>query len=180
MLEHVLRLIWNRRKATRLVIVEIAAAFLVVFVVCSLALHAWGNYQRPLGFTHENTWRVRIFNERRSPEPSADARRVRETTDDVLAAVRLIPGVVGAHSIAGTPFEGSQGVSPYGREGAAVQTMRNAMNAGAVKELGVRVVEGRTFGPEEEGQDYRAALVNREFVKVAFAGASPVGQRINF
>lgn len=178
MLEHVLRLIWNRRKANRLVIVEIAAAYLVVFVVSALALHAWGNYQRPLGFTYENTWRVRVINLGPRQGETPDVQR--KAIEDMLAAVRQIPGIVGAYAIGGTPFEGNQGISPYGRDGALVPTMRNTMRGGAVKELGLRVLDGRNFGPQDEGQNYRAALVNREFVKVAFGGASPVGQRINF
>src|SRR5688572_15272673 len=102
MLEHVLRLIWNRRKASRLVIVEIAAAFLVVFVVCALALHAWGNYQRPLGFTYEDTWRVRVFNETRNLRPGEKPEGLQEAMDDVVAAIRQMPGVTAAHLIGGT------------------------------------------------------------------------------
>ncbi len=45
MFEHALKLIWNRRRANLLVIVEVAAAFVVVFVVVALALRAWSNYQ---------------------------------------------------------------------------------------------------------------------------------------
>jgi putative ABC transport system permease protein len=53
------------------------------------------------------------------------------------------------------------------------------MSGGAVKDLGLRVLEGRSFGPQDEGQEYQAALVNREFVRLAFDGASPLGRRIN-
>jgi len=180
MLEHVLRLLWNRRNASRLVIVEVAAAFLVVFVVCALALHAWGNYRRPLGFTYENTWRVRVASEQGSPQPGKKIDGLRETMDDILAAVRQIPGVIAAHSIAGTPFSESRAIALLGRQGVAIVTMHNTMTGGAVKDLGLRVVEGRSFGPQDEGQEYQAALVNREFVKLAFDGASPVGRRINF
>ncbi len=179
MLEHVLRLLWNRRKASRLVIIEVAAAFLVVFVVCALALHAWTNYRRPLGFTYENTWRVAVSSEQGNPQPGKKSDGRRETMDDIVAAVRRIPGVIAAHSITATPFSEGGAVAMLGREGAAIRTMHNTMSGGAVKDLGVRVLEGRSFGPQDEGQDYQAALVNREFVRLAFDGASPVGRRIN-
>jgi putative ABC transport system permease protein len=178
MLEHVLRLLWNRRKASRLVIIEVAAAFLVVFVVCALALHAWDNYRRPLGFTYENTWRVAI-REPGNPQPGKKIERRRETLDDILAAVRRIPGVMTAHSITSTPFSESGAVALLGRPGVTIVTMHNTMSGGAVKDLGLRVLEGRSFGPQDEGQEYQAALVNREFVRLAFDGASPLGRRIN-
>lgn len=178
MLEHVLRLLWNRRRANRLVIIEVAAAFLVVFVVCALALHAWGNYRRPLGFTYENTWRVAV-SEPGNPQPGKKIERRRETLDDILAAVRRIPGVIAAHSITSTPFSEGGAVALLGREGVTIVTMHNTMSGGAARDLGVRVLEGQSFGPQDEGQDYQAALVNREFVRLAFDGVSPVGRRIN-
>ncbi len=47
MFEHALRLIWNRRRANALVIIEVAAAFPVLFVVAALTLHAWGKLSAP-------------------------------------------------------------------------------------------------------------------------------------
>jgi putative ABC transport system permease protein len=99
--------------------------------------------------------------------------------EDVLAALRRVPGVVGAHSIDQNPFEGGWAMTSLGSERSLIRTMRNAMSGGAVADLGVRIIEGRNFGPQDDGQDYRAALVNRQFVDRAFGGASPVGQRIN-
>lgn len=180
MLGHVLRLIWNRRRVSRLVIVEVAAAFLVVFVVSALALHAWGNYRRPLGFNYENIWRVGVAPESAAFQPGMKPDALRASMDDIVQAVRQIPGVIAAHRISATPFMNMVGISGLGRENAQIPTQRDALSAEAVKDLGVRVVAGRSYGPEDEGQEYRAVLVNREFVKRAFGGASPLGQRINF
>jgi putative ABC transport system permease protein len=181
MFRHLLRLIWNRRRASRLVIVEIAAAFFVVFVVFALAVHAWANYRRPLGFTYENIWRVYVSGDRaRMPPIGTSPTGLRDAIEDILTAVRLVPGVLAAHSISQTPFDGGISMSNLGRQGMSVPTMRNTMTAAAVADLGVRILEGRLFGPQDEGQDYRAVLVNREFVERAFGGLSPVGQRIGF
>jgi putative ABC transport system permease protein len=179
MFEHILRLIWNRRRTSRLVIVEIAAAFLVVFVVLGLALHAWSNYRKPLGFNYENIWRVAVSSEDR-PQPGESQEGLRKAVEDILAAIRLVPGVLGAHSIDQNPFEGGWAMSNLGRPGNPIRTMRNAMSGEAIADLGVRIVAGRNFGPEDDGQDYRPALVNREFAERAFGGASPIGQRINY
>ncbi len=179
MLEHVLRLLWNRRKASRLVIIEVAAAFLVVFVVCALALHAWGNYRRPLGFTYENTWRVMVASEQGNPQPGKKIEGRRQAMEAIVAGVRRVPGVIAAHAITSTPFSDSGAIAMLGRPGAPIVTMHITMSGDAVRDLGVRVLEGRSFGPQDDGQDYQAALVNREFVKVAFDGVSPVGRRIN-
>jgi len=161
------------------VIIEIAAAFLVTFVVCALSLHAWGNYRRPLGFSYENIWRVTLSDEALTWMPNKPL-PLAKPVEDILAAIRGVPGVLGAHSIEFTPFEGGASVGPLGRDGASIPTWENRLSAAAVADLGVRIVAGRNFGPEDEGQDYIAALVNRDFVAMAYGGASPLGRRINF
>jgi putative ABC transport system permease protein len=179
MLKHALTLVWNRRRANRLVVVEVAAAFVVVFVLLALVLRAWSYYQRPLGFVYEDVWSIEL-----APENVAsgfDAPATRATTDDVLAALRRLPRVEAAHIMALAPFVGGNRIGPMGRDANnTISTRFNVMDVGAVETLGVHVVEGRAFGPEDEGQDYTAALVNRTFVERAFGGESPVGRRINF
>ena len=179
MFEHALKLIWNRRRANLLVIVEVAVAFVVVFVVVALALRVWSNYQRPLGFTYENVWRVVIVNEAvvRAPGRSQDG--MRETTDDVLAALRRLPGVEAAHASRSTPFTDAGWVTPMGRAASIDKAHQSIMDAGAPATLGIRVVAGRSFGPQDEGQDYIPALVTRVFVERAFGSENPLGARIN-
>lgn len=180
MLEHVLRLIWNRRRASWLVVVEVAAAFLVVFVVLALALDARANYVRPLGFAYQNIWLVQLRSNAFGGRSDAERERLRASVDDILAAIRGVPGVVGAHLIWQSPYTREWRRLSLGPEGAPIYTRINTLSAAALKELGVRVVEGRTFGPQDEGQEYRAVLVNRAFVEMAYGGSSPLGQRINF
>jgi hypothetical protein len=56
----------------------------------------------------------------------------------------------------------------------------NNTTAEALQAIGVELVAGRWFGPEDEGQDYRAVLVNLTFAEQAFGSdAEAVGQRID-
>ena len=181
MLRHALTLIWNRRRANRLVVVEVAAAFVVVFVLLALSLRAWSHYQRPLGFVYEDIWSVALTSEDQASGFGPDALATRATSDDVLAALRRLPRVEAAHILALAPFVGGNRIGPAGRDAnSTISTRYNVMDVGAAETLGVDIVEGRTLGPEDEGQDYTAALVNRTFVERAFGGESPVGRRINF
>lgn len=179
MFRHALRLVWNRRRANRLVVIEIAAAFVVTFMLIALAARAWSNYQRPLGFAYADVWRVPVVNEN-EVQSGPGALRAREI-DDILDALRALPGIDAAHSIGVTPFLGQSRLSGYGRdENSLVNTMENTLSADALASLGVRVIEGRPFGPEDEGQGYAAVLVNRTFVERAFGNESPLGKRVNF
>ena len=42
---HLLKLIWNRKRANVLIITEILLSFLVLAGVTTLAVHYWRNYQ---------------------------------------------------------------------------------------------------------------------------------------
>ena len=179
MFRHALRLIWNRRRANRLLVVEIAATFVVTFVLLAMSARTWTNYRLPLGFSYDGVWRVAIQNEN-----AVELDRPAEEThaiDDMLDALRALPGVVEAHAIGLTPFVSGTRSTAYGRdENSLIPTRLNTMTGDALAALGIRVVDGRPFGPEDEDQDYRPLLVNRTFVERAFGSESPLGRRVNF
>ena len=53
------------------------------------------------------------------------------------------------------------------------------VSAGGPQELGVKLIEGRWFGPEDEGQPYQAVLINRQFRDEVFGpDESPLGVNI--
>ena len=56
MMRHLLKLVWRRKRASALIMVEIFLSFLVVFIVATLGLYFAGNYRRPLGYD----WQIGI------------------------------------------------------------------------------------------------------------------------
>jgi putative ABC transport system permease protein len=182
MFEHALKLVWNRRNANLLVVVEIGLAFAATFVVLALGVHYWVSYQRPLGFQYDDVWRVQLQTDR-SVMQANDGWSVEDahTLRNVLRAIREVPGVEAAHVIRVTPFARLRSNGPYLFEaGRIVGTSQNAMTSGALETLGVRVVDGRLFDQTDEGQGYRAAVVNQAYVEKAFGrGVSPLNRNIN-
>src|SRR5690606_30529906 len=94
MFKHALKLIWNRRRTSRLVVVEIAAAFVITFVLTAIAVDLVSNYRRPVGFDYQNVLSV-----------TAQSREVGDgllglaalegsysgTLEDVLTGLRALP-----------------------------------------------------------------------------------------
>ena len=58
MIQHLFKLVWNRRKANGLLLVELVASFLVLCAVLTLAGHYVVYWYKPLGFGYENVWRM--------------------------------------------------------------------------------------------------------------------------
>lgn len=183
MLRHALRLIWNRRRASRLVVIEIAAAFVVIFVLTALAVDLWTNYRRPLGFEYEDVWNVAVVDTTAgvvfdfSGQPSHGA-----ILEAIVQALGALPRTEAVEPFMAMPFMNFVWQSQFAAEGSRTIIGRvNRTTAAALEAVGTEIVQGRPFGAEDEGQSYRAALVNREFVERAFGrGVDPIGRRIDY
>jgi putative ABC transport system permease protein len=183
MIRHALKLVWNRRRANRLVAIEIAAAFVVTFVLTALSVNLWSNHRRPLGFAYENVWSVTATDTTVSGGAGflTPGSSHSNTLTDVLAALRALPRTEAVEPIQMTPFLDWRLQSRYAADGDGDIVARyNRTTAGGLRMLGVTLLDGRLFGPEDGGQDYRAVLVNRSFVEQAFRpGQNVVGRRID-
>jgi len=181
MFKSALKLIWNRRRANRLVVVEIAAAFVITFVLTAIAVDLVTNYRRPLGFDYEDVVNVTVQTQELVGNPTDIAARLsRErysgTLEDVLAALRALPRTETVAPIVSVPYGGASRSS----FSMLLRPTLNRTTTEALQAIGVELVAGRWFGPEDEGQVYRAVLVNRTYAEQAFGSdAEAVGQRID-
>ena len=102
MIRHLFKLVWNRKRTSALLILEIFFSFLVVFVVGDArGCTAWDNYQRPLGFSIENVWQLRHRHARsrddqHTPERVGDVRAPARGRSQSLEAVEAAAGAMGA------------------------------------------------------------------------------------
>jgi putative ABC transport system permease protein len=175
MLKHALKLIWNRRRATWLVVVEIAAAFVITFLLTALAIELAGNYRRPLGFDYENVLNVTV---QRGDNPyslmQAELGSYSDTIEGVMSALRALPRTDTVEPIQ-PPYSGGRSRFNLILNPAVVATTTEALQA-----IGVNLVEGRWFGPEDEGQTYRAVIINHTYAEQAFGSEeAAIGQRID-
>jgi putative ABC transport system permease protein len=181
MFRHALKLIWNRRRANRLVVVEIAAGFVITFVLTAIAVDFVSNYRRPLGFDYEDVLNVTVQAEELAGNPrDVVAFLSREsysgTLEYVLAALRALPPTETVAPIVSVPFRAGSRFT----FNMLLSPTLNRTTAEALQAIGVDLVAGRWFGPEDEGQAYRAVLVNRAYAEQAFGSdAEAVGQRID-
>lgn len=182
MLKSALKLTWNRRRASRLVVIEIAAAFLITFVLTAIAVDLAGNYRRPLGFSYEDVLRVTIQTEEIAANRWGDVveRTARNshsgTLESILPALRALSRTEAVAPIYGTPF----GDTYRTQTNLALRSTINRTTAEALQAIDVELVTGRWFGAQDEGQAYRAVLVDRTFAEQAFGSiADAVGQRID-
>ena len=193
MIRHLFKLIWNRRRANALVIAEIFVCFLVLFAVSTLSIYSWTNYYKPLGFAYENVFSVDV----QFPESKPDAGRISvagtaaaapatplaENPNEsrqraLLAVVKSDPAVAEAAWASPLPFSHSNEQRSFAFRKRDLSYSMGRCTDEYKSVLGIDMVRGRWFGPEDDGGSYEAVVITEALAKRAFGEEDPIGQSI--
>lgn len=179
MLRHLFTLMWNRKRANGLLILEIFLAFVVLFIVGSVGVYYWRNYRAPLGFAYENVWKVQL---NAGAQPRAEQLG---SLQRVVARLRSTPGVVAvSRSVDNTPFAFSQNSTEFNAVGEKnhPDVYGDVYDAGPEfpQVLGLRLVAGRWFDRRDEAPARRPPIVITEQAQAALfpGGESALGKVI--
>lgn len=177
MLRHLFTLMWNRKRANGLLIVEIFLAFVVLFAVGSTGVYLWRNYRAPLGFAYDHVWQIDL-NPGNQPHAEQFA-----TLQRVLQRLRSTPGVASAsRSVSNTPFAFSDNSSTLDTGQGTAQTYSDIYDAGPELRdvMGLRLVAGRWFDPRDDAPARRPPIVITELAQARLFpdGRSAVGHTV--
>lgn len=176
MTKHLLKLLWNRKRASALIVVEIVMSFLVLTAVIGAFAHFAINWQRPLGFDATRVWTLNVTFAPGEREGATTA-----TTAKFASLLREMKAARGVESAAGVllpPYVAGSWISEFGASGSRYYNI-NSVTDDFAKTMGLELVEGRWFGPEDDGVAWKPVVLNQEAVRLFFAGQSPVGQTLN-
>jgi putative ABC transport system permease protein len=178
MIRHVFKLIWNRKRANSLIMLELLVTFLILFALIGFSLNLYRLYARPLGFSVADKWSVTIARE--GTWTDAD----RETYRQLLTVTEQMDEVLDVELMFDKPFDlgGSSTLVTVGNMNRAEVDM-NVISQGLPEALGLTLLEGRWFGPEDdlasaEDEVIIPIVVNRTFRDMA--GGEVLGQLVRF
>jgi putative ABC transport system permease protein len=174
---HLLKLIWNRKRANFLIVTEILLSFLVLAAVTTIAVHYWRNYQAPLGFSYERIWDVTV-RVPRGIDSAPDVERERLARfARLVEAVRQMPEVEAVGHIELPTFRNWQWNSditlPDGRR---VDFNGNRGGDELAATLSMSVVDGRWFSREDTGQNWEAIVLNASMARTVFGTEQAAGK----
>lgn len=191
MIRHLVKLMWHRKRANALILVEIFFAFLVVFAVATLAVALALNARRPLGFDSSDVWSVAIDVGRESgagqvgPADQADQAdqtdreaAQAETFAQVLAEARRLDRVEQAAGALMVPYvddSRSEGLTGDPNRG-EVSTEIDEVTDGFAEVFRLHLVAGRWFEAADDGFDWMPVVLDRAAAQALFGSADPVGQ----
>ncbi|OJV15417.1 MAG: macrolide ABC transporter permease [Dyadobacter sp. 50-39] len=102
MLRHLFKLIWNKKGTHSLLIIEVWAAFMVLFGVLTLIVFNLRNYLQPIGFQYDQVWNLELSSNQDTTEVAAKLQRAMQRVksySEVVAASRMSSN---------TPFSANQ------------------------------------------------------------------------
>lgn len=182
MTRHLFRLIWNRRRANALVILEIFVCFLVLFAVSALSLYSWTNYHKPLGFAYDRVFSVEIeFSESRGDGGSREGvvDNPNETRQRaLLSAMKSDPAVEAAAWASPLPFSHSNEQRSFTLRKRELNYSMARCTDEYKEVMGIEITRGRWFGPEDDGLGYEAVVISEALARRAFGGEDPIGKSI--
>ena len=176
----------NRHKtAASLIVLEIALSCAIICNAVFLISQRLERMQRPTGMADRELVRINIAGIGEDQDAGALVKQD-------IAALRSLPGVKAATSLNHVPFDNSSWNSSISLQ--PEQPMPNLNSAvylgeNLVQTLGLRIVEGRDFKPDEyvdwEGLNepdskltVPAAILTREVAEKLFPGESAIGKNI--
>jgi putative ABC transport system permease protein len=175
-IRHLLKLVWNRKRANALIVAEIFVSFLVIFAVITGAITFISNWMRPLGYDWRNVWNVRADIEMhigQEPDP-----KVHETMMRLLNEIRAFPQVEAVAGSNTPPYAFS--TQEWGTEinGKRVHLIMDDVTDDYAKVMRMKVVKGRFFNAEDDAAQYRPAVIDVTAAEKLFGNANPIGQKV--
>lgn len=168
MFKHLFRLMWNKKRAHTLLIVEILASFLVLFGVTSLIVYNLRNYTQPIGFDYKNVWTI-DFNARDTPDSL-----VADLMERIRDRTKAYPQVE-AVTLFGSNAPYTQNTHNNGIMHDKMFTMAHVFptDLDMPRTLNVPVIEGRWFNKSDQLEDARTIVINQP-LRQKFFGNGPV------
>ncbi len=172
----------GRARAT-LVIAQVALA-VVLLAGAGLTLKSfWLAQNAPLNFRSDNILTFSIS----LPESRYESKEKRaQFYTTLLERLHNLPGVVAAATGVNVPFDDNEwdsyfhvtGTPPY-QPGQGPSAEINYVSPDYFKVLGMPILRGRAFGPEDVLSQPRSVIIDDSFVKRFFPDVDPIGQHID-
>ena len=183
MIRHLLKLVWRRKRANALLIVEIFFSFLVFFAVVTFGTSAIMRYNKPLNFNWHDVLvlDVDIPSNRDVPgeERHGDSPADLAAMDRLMREIAAMPEVIAVGGSRTPPYSLSTMAGAWNIDGKRVRMTFDDVTDGYPKALNVPIVRGRWFKPEDDAAGFQPVVVDADLAKALFGDVDPIGKNFD-
>jgi putative ABC transport system permease protein len=178
MIRHVFKLVWNRKRSTGLVLIEILACFLVLCGILATAIHLTIEWGRPLGFDYENVWAVEIS----GMDYGSEGEQLAAERQALASLMRVVKGMPETEAVAistNTPYSGSTSIVGTTVEGGAqIDALWTLTSEDLPRVLRMNLLYGRWVEETDGALGYEPVVLTRNLAREMFDTDNPVGRDI--
>jgi putative ABC transport system permease protein len=180
MIAHYLKLVWNRRRANSLILVEILVSFLVLCAVFGVVAYNAANWRRPLGFDYHNLWALEVdIPQATFEDPEANARAL-VTSQRLLASMGSLRSVESVAPLPNAPYSGSMSRSGITlADGTLLQYLVCETTPASFEVLKFELVAGRWLEPGDEALQFTPYVITQDMARRLFGRENPIGRTID-
>jgi putative ABC transport system permease protein len=175
MIRHVFTLVWNRKRSTGLILVEILICFLVLCGILASGIYVVNQWSKPLGFDYENVWSAEISGMDYTAEEEQLAAD-RQALSDLMRAVKGMSDVESVAVATNTPFSGSSWGDGTRIDGKQVHFLWTLASQELPEVLRLQLLHGRWTDETDGALGYQPVVLTRNFARDMFKTENPVGR----
>jgi putative ABC transport system permease protein len=177
MTRHVFKLVWQRKRSTGLILLEILVCFLVLCGLLASSVNLAIRWREPLGFRYDNVWRADVegMNWQAEGEELAANRRAMA---DLLDAVQGMPDVESAAVSTNTPYNTSTWADGTWIDGRQVHFLWTLASPELREVLDLKLLHGRWIEATDAALGYRPVVLSRDLARDMFGIDDPVGRNM--
>jgi len=176
MIRHVFTMVWRRKRASTMILVELLVCFLVLSVLFAQGLYLLFNYMEPAGFAAEDVWLVTYTGCPRLESDTEERRAGQGRALALLAAARELPGTRVAAYASNTPYSFTSIMNSVWIDGRQERMLMTPVMPEVREVLGLELVAGRWLEPGDEVREEIPTVITRQLAADLWPGEDPVGR----
>jgi putative ABC transport system permease protein len=177
-IRHLLKLVWARKRANALLIIEIFFSFVVVFAVVTMATSMIIRWNKPLGFEYHEVWAAHVSFPPGSTEGDEDEAPRRAALAAMLQEVKSQPQVESAAVAGAPPYNNSTWTSVLSINGHKIDVTRDTVTDDYAAVLRMPLLRGRWFTTDDDAATDDLVVIDADVAKSLFGSLDVVGKRV--
>ncbi|MHA4741678.1 ABC transporter permease [Dyadobacter sp. MSC1_007] len=174
MLRHLFKLIWNKKGTHSLMIIEIWAAFMVLFGVLTLIVYNVRNYLQPIGFEYKQVWNLDLAS-------NQDTTEIGSKLEMALQRIKSYKEVESASRMSNnTPFSASTMGNSVTYKKVSVGADFYNTDTELSKTLDLPLIKGRWYKEGDMVAKFIPIVINKQMEDKLFLEESALGKVIKW
>jgi putative ABC transport system permease protein len=178
MIQHVFKMVWNRKRMNALITIEILFSFVVLFTVLGIIFYTIDNFRKPLGYEYVRVWKIHVEPHNFWDKQNAEKNNLAEM-NRIIHALHDLPEISAVGGICFPPYPPGASSRTLQSNGRSVAFLTNAATDELRDALSVELVAGRWFSSEDDAAKIPPAVINERLARDFFGEVDPVGKLID-